>query len=172
MERRQRLQSVQLESHGRDLTRPVPEEAGGKVRFLSPEWFDELEALANASAEDAREPGVPRAVVEQVVTGTPFGEVRYRVEVFDLSLRMVGPRGLSVQAASKAKEAPTVTVHVEWDTACAIASGERSAHQALADGQVKVRGNLSALGSVATLSSRAEGLEMIPEALRSRTSFA
>jgi hypothetical protein len=97
-------------------------------------------------------------VVEQVVTGTPDGEVRY-VVVGGASPRIeTGPAGAE----------PDLTFTVDWPTACAVAQGGISAQQALTDGRLRVRGNLSRLaGRLADLN----GIDPVPPEVRRTTTY-
>ncbi len=127
------------------------------ARFLSPEWFDEVQrATPPGQAQPA---GANPLVVEQVVTGTPEGEVRYVVVVGGSSPRIeTGPAGAE----------PDLTFTVDWPTACAVAQGGISTQQALTDGRLRVRGNLSRLaGRLADLN----GIDPVPPEVRRTTTY-
>jgi hypothetical protein len=127
--------------------------------FLSNEWVDELAlACAGAPLRSAPDPG--RFVIEPVVTGVPGrGEVRYRI---------------AFEAGSCAVEAPTETapsdVRLETDyvTAVALSRGTANAQAALADGRLRVS------GEVARLAEHAASLSALDDlfgALRSATTY-
>jgi len=128
------------------------------LAFLSPEWF---EAAAGGGATGAPAAGPGAVVIEQVVSGTPYGEVRYRVVIEDGTGRIIGPGARSEQAQ------PRVTVNTDWATARGLASGELSAQRALMDGRLTVSGDLSVLTGALLV-----GVDPLPTAVRQRTSFA
>ncbi len=122
------------------------------ARFLSEKWFDEVEAAAVPAAGDAD------VILEQVVTGTPAGDVRYQVVV--AAGRAVVTRG---RAGS-----PDATFTEDYATATAISKGECTPEAALLAGHIVVAGNM------ATLSARQgdmAGLDSIPPAVRATTTF-
>ena len=139
------------------MNRPQPSPPA-RLGFLSPEWFEELAALQALPA------GPAVAVLQQVVTGTPYGDVTYLVEVSAGAARLVEARPAATPAA------PVVTVTTDWRTACSIASGRESAQRALSQGMLKVTGDLSALGLIASAGGRGP-LDAIPESIRARTNF-
>ena len=99
------------------------------ARFLSPEWFDE---------QAADDPDPVLLTIQQVVTGTPDGEVRYVVRV--------GPGGSSARRG----EAPTpdVTFTESWETALAIHAGQLAPQLAFADGRLRIDGDARLLPAV------------------------
>jgi putative sterol carrier protein len=101
------------------------------ARFLSEAWFH---AIAE-STQPVRRDGSPGITVQQVVTGTPDGEVRYAISLSD-ERATIRPG----QAAS-----PDVTFTVDYATAAAIARGELTAQAALLAGRIRVAGNVAAL---------------------------
>jgi hypothetical protein len=148
----------------------------GRLRFLSPEWFDQVaasragsEGSVDCEASSRSEPaavGAPLLVVEQVVLGTPYGEVRYRVEVGEGSAVLVGPHTRA--GKRKPAGAPAVTITSDWDTACSLAAGELSSERALLEGRLKVRGDL---GAIPGIIGKAGGVDALPAEVRARTTF-
>ena len=146
----------------------------GRLRFLSPEWFDEIaasragaEGSADCEVSDTSGPAalsVPLLVVEQVVMGTPYGEVRYRVELGEDAAVLVGLD----TGAGKPAGAPVVTITSDWHTACSMAAGELSAERALLEGRLKVRGDLTAVPGIIR---GAGGVDALPPEVRDRTTF-
>ena len=138
------------------------------LRFLSPEWFDQVAAERDpATATNGERAG--QVILRQVVTGTPFGTVTYEVHVSDGACALFGPgRRDPPGPQAPAARAADLTITSEWITACALATGEISAQQALIDGRLKVHGDLAALGS---LSGHADGPDPLSPQLRARTSF-
>lgn len=104
-------------------------------RFLSPEWLDEVGAAARTRAGLAPDAGDVRLVVQQVVTGTPDGEVRYHVVV----------EGASVDVRPGDADAPDVTFTQDWQTAVAMSTAELPAQHAFASGKLRVDGDVQAL---------------------------
>jgi alkyl sulfatase BDS1-like metallo-beta-lactamase superfamily hydrolase len=101
------------------------------ARYLSPEWFDEINAVA---AEEVDVGGL-RLVVQQVVTDGPDGEVRYAVRIEGGHVRVV---------PGEAADAD-VTVTEDHETATAVARGELAAPAAFMTGRIRVTGETSAL---------------------------
>jgi hypothetical protein len=136
------------------------------ARFLSADWFAEV------AADESPEPataghvaaGREQLVLEQVVHGTPEGEVRYRVVARDRTAR-IEPIGLTPNGPSAA---PDLTISCDWATAVAMAQGHLSAQGALMSGRLRVRGNLARLsGWAADLT----GLDPVPPDVRRRTTY-
>jgi putative sterol carrier protein len=123
------------------------------ARFLSEAWFD---AIAQ-STDPVRPEGSPGITVQQVVTGTPDGEIRYAVSLSD-ELPTVRPG----QAAHA-----DVTFTEDYATAAAIARGELTAQAALLAGRIRVAGN------VAALMTRPDVVyhDVVPPAVRTATSY-
>jgi hypothetical protein len=132
------------------------------ARFLSPAWFDELPEPPASLAP-------PEIVIEQVVTATPDGEVRYRVAMADGAAYVSRPdddRG--AQAATNGSPPADLVLTTDWATATAIVRGELSTQAALMTGRLHVRGNLARLtGRAADLL----GVDPVPAAVRQRTTF-
>lgn len=105
------------------------------MRYLSPEW---LAAAAGALAEDDELRQVTAdvdLVLEQTVTDTPDGVVRWHVVLDHGDTRLVtGP-------APRAD----LRFHTTYDVAGAIARGQVAAPQAFVAGDLAVSGDLSVL---------------------------
>lgn len=105
------------------------------ARYLSPEWFDDVNAAAQAGdAAEAVTEGL-RLVVQQVVTEAPDGDVRYAVRIEDGRVAVVPG------------EAPDADVTVTEDhrTATAVAKGDLAAPVAFMTGRIRVTGDTRAL---------------------------
>jgi hypothetical protein len=123
--------------------------------FLSDEW---IAALADSCRDttDHLEPGpaVDRTkllVVEPVVVDVPGrGEVRYRIS-FDAT---------SCTDVSAVGDAPVADVRIETDyaTAVVLARGETNAQAALADGRLRVTGDVVRLAAHASALARLDDL--------------
>ncbi|HEX4865088.1 MAG TPA: SCP2 sterol-binding domain-containing protein [Acidimicrobiales bacterium] len=139
-------------------------------RFLSAEWFDAIRVHAGHHQPGDKDPAQPphslhgphpdRLVLEQVVTGSPEGNVRYFVVVENGNARLVEP-GFARQVAD-------LTITTDWDTATAMARGELATQAALMQGKLRVRGNLTKLAGRA---GELAGLDPIPEAIRKVTTY-
>jgi hypothetical protein len=135
-------------------------------RFLSVDWFAEVardERPQPAGAGPGETSG-NQLVLEQVVHGTPDGEVRYRVVARDRTahIELVGAIRNGPLAA------PDLTISCDWATAVAMAQGLLSAQGALMAGRLRVHGNLARLaGWAADLT----GLDPVPPEVRRRTTY-
>ncbi len=98
-------------------------------RFLSPAWFDRVASGTDPAAEP------PDVVLQQVVTNTPEGDVRYQVSV--------GGGRATILPGSPAEADMTFTS--DYNTATAVASGALSTERALSEGRIRVSGNLNRL---------------------------
>jgi hypothetical protein len=136
-------------------------------RFLSPEWFDAVRVHSGREPQGSSNaphtihgPHPDRLVLEQVVTGSPYGNVRYFVVVENKAARLVEP-GFARQVAD-------LTITTDWETATAMAKGELATQAALMQGRLRVRGNMTKLaGRAAELA----GLDPVPEAVRKATTY-
>lgn len=137
--------------------------------FLSDQWIVEL-ANACADARDAgaadrggadRDATVDRFVIEPTVRDVPErGVVRYRVS-FDGS-------GCAVEAVGADALAAHVRLETDYATAVALSRGEMNAQAALAEGRLRV------LGDVARLTAHAGALARFDDlfaAIRATTSY-
>ena len=105
------------------------------MRYLSPEWLDAArDAVAADDTLAAALAGVT-LTVEQTVDGTPDGTVRWHVAVDD------GKVALTPGPAVR----PDIRFTTTWDTAVAIARGERAAQRAFVEGGLRVGGDLTVL---------------------------
>jgi hypothetical protein len=124
--------------------------------FLSDEWICEL-ALACAGAPAGS--GTDRFVIEPVVSGVPArGEVRYRI-AFDAGRCAVEP--IDERAAD-------VRLETDYVTAVALSRGTANAQAALADGRLRVSGDVARLAAHA---GALAGLDDLFGALRGSTSY-
>ena len=101
------------------------------MRFLTEEWLDAM----NAAASGVEVPADVAVVVGQEVSGTPHGDVAYCFAVDDGALRLTWG----------STEGADITVLQDYDTAVALARGELPAQQAVAEGRLKLRGDMGAL---------------------------
>ncbi|MGH9077953.1 MAG: SCP2 sterol-binding domain-containing protein [Acidimicrobiales bacterium] len=132
------------------------------ARFLSAEWFDELDRVAPAGGTGAG-PGQARPLANQVVTATPDGEVRYQVVVSDAG---VGVRRLAPGVPPPGSAPLTFTS--DYTTASAIARGELSAQTALLEGHLRVAGNSTGMSEdLAQLA----GTDLVPAGVRATTTY-
>jgi hypothetical protein len=130
------------------------------ARFLSADWFDEIESASTPGAGNT-EPD-ERLVMEQVVTGTPDGEVSYLVVVEGRRAHVVRP---------SPGDAPTeaeLTITCDWPTATAIAQGRLSTQRALMQGRLRVRGSPTAM---LRRGAQLAGVDPIPAAIRKNTTY-
>jgi alkyl sulfatase BDS1-like metallo-beta-lactamase superfamily hydrolase len=113
------------------------------AEFLSRAWIDELDAAARAAADLTV---ATPFVVEQVVRDDGSDDVRYRMSL--------GPGGASVAVAPAAGDAPDLTLITDRATARALHEGQVRAQDALARGDLKVRGRPEVLAGRAELLGR------------------
>ena len=107
------------------------------VRFLSPEWLDQLAAVA-ASDEDVRRASADVSVaIRQVVTGGPGGDVDYVVRL---------DRGrVSIHRDGDAADGADVEIIEDYATAAAISQGLLTPAAAFAGGRLKLGGRVGLL---------------------------
>lgn len=126
-------------------------------RFLSPQWVERFNEAA--SAAEVPEPG-PEAglavrsgsfAMAQVVTDGPDGEVCTVLHVDGSKVSMeAGDDGSPPDGA----EGADVTVRLVWEDAVALSAGTLRPAEALAEGRIRVRGDLSVLAAAqATLAA-------------------
>jgi len=130
------------------------------VEFLSDEWIAALADVCR-QADVADEGAEGRLVVEPVVVDVPDrGEVRYRV-LFD-------DRSCTVERPSFDAPAADVRFETDYRTAVAIARGEMNAQVALAEGRLRLSGDIARLAARA---STLAGLEDRFGAVRATTTY-
>ncbi len=127
------------------------------VRFLSPEWFEQLEA-AQAVGTPTSLPG--QLVLEVLVRDAPEGEVRYQVVVYDGSAVVLGPPRALLTAQ--------VRLESDYATLSGIASGSLTPVDALSSGRARFSGDAAALNGGGR---RLGTFDLLPPAVRSGTSF-
>jgi putative sterol carrier protein len=128
------------------------------ARYLSREWFDEINATAAGSdVSDAVTEGL-RLVIQQVVTDAPDGDVRYAVRIEDGRVAVV---------PGEAGDAD-VTVTEDHRTATAVAKGELAAPVAFMTGRIRVTGDTRVLLAAQPALHR---LDAVFAEVRERTSF-
>jgi hypothetical protein len=118
------------------------------ARYLSPEWVRSFDAaLASLDLHDAIEEAGAASLlaadgafsVAQVVDDAPEGTVRTVLTVAD------GHAHLALDPDGSASAGADVTLVLGYADAWAMAQGELEPADALADGRIRVRGDLSAL---------------------------
>lgn len=103
--------------------------------YLSPGWFDDLNATARADDGLRTATAGARVTIQQVVAGGPAGEVRYWVRMVDGSVE-VGPGDA---------ERPDATVAQSYGAAVAMSRGDLAVEDALLAGQARLTGNVAVL---------------------------
>ena len=110
------------------------------ARYLSQQWFDEMNA--SITAGDSKEP--THLVLQQVITGGPDGDVAYTMVIEDGSVRIEPGQHPGAD----------VTITEDYQTAAAVHRGEVTLQDAFMTGRVKVSGNIASLiANQAALSS-------------------
>jgi hypothetical protein len=130
------------------------------AEFLSDEWIAALDAAARAALRDGAD-DADLLAVEPVVCGVPGrGDVRYRVSC-----------GTAVRAVTPLPNDASADVRIETDyaTAVALARGQLNAQTALADGLLRVSGDLARLAAHASALAR---LGDLFASVRATTTFA
>ena len=117
--------------------------------FLSPEWLEQLSALAGGD-----EVGPDATVIQQVVTGGPNGDIAFLLQVEGARVRAVP--GTDAHAA--------VTLLESWDTAVRLHRGELTLREAFLGGLIRVRGDVRRMVEAAAgLSALAPALALLQE---------
>ena len=130
--------------------------------FLSEEW---IAALDEALRAEAGLSDCAAVTVEQTVTGTPDGDVRYRVVIDDR-----GGRVLRAGGDDAIPHAPAdVRLTTDYATAVAIARGAENAQIALAQGRLQLGGDVHAL---ARFTAALAAMPGVTRALRAGTTYA
>jgi hypothetical protein len=144
------------------------------VRFLSKEWFEELDRTEHGGSVPAvgtlGPAGDAELVIEVVVTGAPEGEVSYQL-VLGERARVVPPGAGRIALAARPggePQPPRVRFTGDYPTLAGIAAGELSAYEALLSGRARVSGEASRLSEHL---SRFSGLDLLPAAVRTSTVF-
>lgn len=127
------------------------------ARFLSLEWFDQLEVAGYVALEGAP---AGQLVVEVLVADAPGGAVRYQVVLDDGHGLVLGP--------TQAERAAQVRLDSDYATLAGLASGSMSALEALSTGGARLSGDIAALNGAGR---RLGALDLVPAALRASTSF-
>ena len=126
--------------------------------YLSPAWFDEVNAAARSSDELRSLTTGTRVTIQQVVTEAPSGHVRYWLRVDDGT----------VATGQGDAEGADVTVTGSYTTAVAVTRGELNIDQALAEGRLRVAGDVGLLlRHAAALGGVAEAFALV----RDRTTY-
>jgi alkyl sulfatase BDS1-like metallo-beta-lactamase superfamily hydrolase len=103
--------------------------------FLSDEWFAAVDGRPAGTADDFT------FRVDQVITGAPTGEVRYRVTVEHGTVHITRPPPPDV---------PDAALTLDYLTAVELAAGRTTAHDALTRGAVRFRGDPRRLQDLTT----------------------
>ena len=128
------------------------------ARYLSNEWFDEVNRAAAGSDKLRTDTAGVDLTIQQVVTDSPDGEIRYAVKV---------TRG-AVQVVPGNDPEADVTITEDWETATAVAGGTLSAPAAFMIGKIRVAGNVA---SLLDAQGCLVGLDDVFADLRERTTF-
>ncbi len=104
------------------------------ARYLSQQWFEEVNAALGQDRQPASEAGAG-LTLQQVVTGTPDGEVRYWVRVHDGA----------VEAGLGEAGSPDATVSQSYETAVDVVTGQLTVQAALMAGRIRLSGKIAAL---------------------------
>jgi putative sterol carrier protein len=104
------------------------------VRFLSPEWTEELEKRLNAS-DAFRAAAATADVTIQNVINTPDGPKRYWMRFEN------GTVDLEAGDADK----PDATIEQDYDTAVALAKSELNPVSAFMTGKIRINGSMMLL---------------------------
>lgn len=103
-------------------------------KFLSPEWLRALDEAAHASGGDSDGGDVTQLVVEQRVTGTPWGDVTYHAIL-----------GAEAAVRTGSAQAPHVVLLTDYETALQLHAATLNAQDAIANDRMKVRGQVDVL---------------------------
>jgi hypothetical protein len=134
------------------------------AEFLSDEWIAALDAAARAALRDGAD-DADLLAVEPVVCGVPGrGDVRYRVSCGTAVRAVTRPSDVSADDASA-----DVRIETDYATAVALARGQLNAQTALADGLLRVSGDLARLAAHASALAR---LGDLFASVRATTTFA
>ena len=124
------------------------------VRFLSDEWLSEVTNRLNSHEGFQAAAKGQAARLQQEITGTPQGDVRYGF-VLD---------GGKVGLTSGDIENPEATISQNYETATAMSKQEITGQQAFMQGKLKVSGNLMKImqlqGVFTAMPAAMEGFEV------------
>jgi hypothetical protein len=141
------------------------------VRFLSHEWVDAFNlALARVELPGPGD-GAGLAVadgpviVAEEIEGGPEGDVRLLLHIDRGTLRLERPAGAAADEAGPADAGgapggpggPDVTIALSYRDAAAMSAGELSPAEALNEGRVRVRGDLTVLVEAQKMLAAARG---------------
>ena len=126
--------------------------------FLSPEWLAQLDAATQQSDALASATSDVTLTIEQVVRGTPDGEVRYHVAI---------ERG-DVRVRRGAADAPDLTFAADYDVARALARGDANAQDMLVGRQFTLTGKVKRL---VAYGSAIDALDDVFATVRSETTY-
>jgi putative sterol carrier protein len=115
------------------------------VQFLSPEWIEALDRAARRHDGLARLAASTDLVIEQVVTDTPHGEVRYRIVLHAGAVAVRDCTGGDPTHGEEGTATPVVTLRMDLDTATAIARHQQPPQTAFLAGRLRIAGDLGAL---------------------------
>jgi hypothetical protein len=134
------------------------------ARFLSREWFDELQATGDNEGRPVGgatlTAGTGDLIVDVVVSGAPEGEVRYQLVV-----EGERPRILSHEASFRPAQ---VELSSDYATMVGIASGRLSTIDALSAGRARFSGDIGRLSSQQPALGR---VDLLPPPVRATTTF-
>lgn len=108
------------------------------ARYLSQAWFDEVNEAARKSTALRDGTAGMQLTLQQVVTGTPEGDLRYWVRIDDGTVET----GLGTAADDGP---PHATVTQSYETAEAVINGGLSAEEAFLGGRIRLRGDIGVL---------------------------
>ncbi len=103
------------------------------MQYLSDEWLDEAARLFHAA--DSPLPRDADFTIQQLVAGTPHGDVAYTLVL----------SGQSVSLTKGVDPGATVSFQQEWSTAVGVARGDLSAQAAFMSGEIQLGGDTSTL---------------------------
>lgn len=126
--------------------------------YLSPAWFDDLNATARSDDRLPAATGGARVVIQQVVTGPPV-DARYWVRIDD-GVVEVGPGDA---------ERPDATVTQSYPTAAAVSRGELAVEDAILAGHTRLSGDI---GVLVRHQAALLGVATALDAVRNRTTYA
>ena len=128
------------------------------ARYLSPEWFEDVNRVARESSELTAATRDVRLLLQQVVTGGPDGDVPYWVRV----------EAGHVEAGLGEVADPDVTVTQSYETAVAVSTGALRAQTAVMEGRVRLAGNTAVLREH---QDALVGVGTVFDSVRSRTGY-